>query len=147
MLDEADRARTRGRQLSLFKSKRQRGTVIPSSKEFALHCMVADTVRRWILPGWIWTHFPAGEARTAITGSRLKRMGLNRGFPDFQFFHRDGACCFLELKRKGSRLDEYQDGVASHLKAAGHRHLVTDSFDTAIASLVEWKILRGMKIQ
>src|SRR6185436_8224446 len=48
-------------QLNLFKGKRQRGTQPPPPKEFALHCMVADTVRRWILPGWIWTHFPAGE--------------------------------------------------------------------------------------
>ena len=77
----------RVRQLSLFKGRKQRGVAPPPPKEFALHCAVADTVRRWILPGWIWTHFPAGEARSAITGARLKRMGLARGFPDLLFFH------------------------------------------------------------
>jgi hypothetical protein len=143
-------------QLSLFKSKRQRGTAPPPPKEFALHCMVADTVRRWILPGWIWTHFPAGEARPAeiiggkrvsITGARLKRMGLNSGFPDFQFFHWSGRCCFLELKRKGGTLDEDQSHIAMHLIRAGHGYLLTDKFDDAIATLVDWKILRGMEVQ
>ena len=143
-------------QLSLFKSKRQRGTQPPPPLEFALHCSVADTVRRWILPGWIWTHFPAGEARpsqiikgkrVSLTGARLMRMGLNTGFPDFQFFHIEGGCAFLELKRKGNSLDEDQEIIADHLKRAGHHYLVTDRFDVAIAALVEWKILRGMKVQ
>jgi hypothetical protein len=143
-------------QLSLFKSKRQRGTQPPPPLEFALHCSVADTVLRWILPGLIWTHFPAGEARpsqiikgkrVSLTGARLMRMGLNTGFPDFQFFHIEGVCAFLELKRKGNGLDEDQEKIADHLKRAGHHYLVTDRFDVAIAALVEWKILRGMKVQ
>jgi hypothetical protein len=143
-------------QLSLFKSKRQRGTQPPPPKEFALHCAVADTVKRWVEPGWIWTHFPAGEARPAqiiagkrvsITGIRLMRMGLNTGFPDFQFFHIAGAVCFLELKRQGNDLDDRQSAVAEHLKQAGHGYLVTDKFKDAISQLVKWKVLRGITVQ
>jgi hypothetical protein len=143
-------------QLSLFKGKRQRGTRPPPPKEFALHCAVADTVRRWILPGWIWSHFPAGEARphevirgerVSLTGARLQRMGLNPGFPDFQFFHLQGRCCFLELKRQGGDLSEEQVAIAKHLIRAGHGYLMTNSFDDAIATLVDWRILRGMKVQ
>jgi hypothetical protein len=143
-------------QLSLFKSKRQRGTLPPPPKEFALHCSVADMVRRWILPGWVWSHFPAGEARpheiingkrVSLTGARLKRMGLNTDFPDFQFFHVRGRCCFLELKRKGEIANEGQAAMAVHLIRAGHGYLCTDSFDDAIATLVDWQILRGMKVQ
>lgn len=143
-------------QLNLFKGKRQRGTQPPPPLEFALHCMVADMVRRWILPGWIWTHFPAGEARpheiirgkrVSLTGARLMRMGLNTGFPDFQFFHLTGRCCFLELKRRGQTADEDQAKVAMHLIRAGHGYLLTDSFDDAIATLVDWKILQGMRVQ
>ena len=143
-------------QLNLFKSKRQRGTMPPPPKEFALHCMVADMVRRWIMPGWIWTHFPAGEARpseiirgkrVSLTGARLQRMGLNTGFPDFQFFHISGACKFLELKRKGETTDEDQTRIALHLIRAGHGYLLTDSFDDAIGVLVDWGILKGMKVQ
>ena len=97
-------------QLNLFKSKRQRGTMPPPPLEFALHCAVADTVRRWILPGWIWTHFPAGEARpseiirgkrVSLTGARLQRMGLNTSFPDFQFFHIKGRCWLSGAEAKG----------------------------------------------
>jgi hypothetical protein len=143
-------------QMNLFKGKRQRGTQPLPPKEFALHCAVADTVRRWILPGWVWTHFPAGEARPAqiikgkrvsLTGMRLMRMGLNTGFPDFQFFHVGGRCCFLELKRKGNTADEDQARIAVHLIRAGHGYLLTDSYDDAIAVLVDWQVLRGMKVQ
>lgn len=129
-------------QLSLFKGKRQRGMALPPPKEFALHCMVADLLRRWIMPGWIWTHFPAGEARSPLTGARLQRMGLARGFPDFLFFHGAGRCCFLELKRRGGRLSEEQEAIGAHLAAAGHGYLVTDDFDVAVAQLKDWKILR-----
>jgi hypothetical protein len=143
-------------QLNLFKGKRQRGTQPPPPLEFALHCAVADTVRRWILPGWIWTHFPAGEdrphrfvrgKRISITGARLKRMGLNTGFPDFQFFHLSGRCCFLELKRRGNFADDDQLHIGIHLMRAGHGYLCTDSFNDAIATLVGWRILRGIEVQ
>jgi hypothetical protein len=143
-------------QLNLFKSRRQRGTQPPPPKEFALHCVVADTVRRWILPGWIWTHFPAGEARPheivggkriSMTGARLRRMGLNPGFPDFQFFHAQGRCAFLELKRHGEVGTEEQDSIGAHLKNAGHDYLLTDKIEEAIASLVAWGVLRSIKVQ
>jgi hypothetical protein len=80
------------RQLSLFGSKRQRGKAPPTPLEFALHCSIADVLRRWIMPGWKFTHVPAGEARPAVinkqgkrvspAGERLKRMGLSEGWPD-----------------------------------------------------------------
>lgn len=143
-------------QLSLFKGKRQRGTKLPPPKEFNMHCMVADTVRRWILPGWIWTHFPAGEERptqiiggkrVCLSGARLARMGLRPGFPDFMFFHAGGWCAFLELKRRGNSLDENQREIAEHLRRGGHGYLCTDRFEDAVAQLVKWEIVRGMHVQ
>ena len=113
-------------------------------------------VRRWIMPGWIWTHFPAGEARphqivkgrrVSLTGARLQRMGLNPGFPDFQFFHVKGACKFLELKRRGEKANEVQAEIAMHLIRAGHGYLLTDSLDDAVATLKDWGILRGVQMQ
>jgi len=146
-----------GTQLSLFKGKRQRGEGVPPPREFAIHCALADMIRRWIMPGWVWTHFPAGEARPAvsyagrrvsITGFRLKRMGLNPGFPDFQFFSVEGPCAFLELKRQGQKLSDEQQEIAEALIAAGHLYLVTDDFKEAVERLTAWGVLRaGVAVQ
>jgi hypothetical protein len=107
------------RQLHLFKGKRQRGAEPPSPGEYQLHCAVADVVRRWPMPGWIYTHIASGEKRDMETAARLKRMGVVAGWPDLQFFGPQGQVCFVELKAKGGRLSEAQAAVASHLVDAG----------------------------
>jgi hypothetical protein len=146
----------RPRQLHLFRSRKQRGQAAPAPSEFSLHVTIADLLRRWILPGWKWSHFPAGEERpsqiiggkrVSFADARLKRMGLNRGFPDFMFFHADGRVCFLELKRRGETLDDDQAVIAEHMIRAGHGYLWTASFDDAIATLVSWRVLRGISVQ
>lgn len=101
--------------------------------------------------------FPAGEERPAriirgkrvsITGARLKRMGLHRGFPDFQFFHNSGRCAFLELKRRGETLDDEQDEIAAHLIAAGHGYLCSSDYREVIETLKGWGVLRsGIHVQ
>jgi len=137
-----------GRQLSLFKGKRQRGLRPPSAKEFALHCMVADTVRRFILPGWVFTHIASGEKRDMVTAVRLKRMGVAPGWPDLMFFHDEGCVCFLELKRRGGRQTEAQAAIAEFLRDAGHQYNCVDNFNDAVSTLKAWGIVRsGIKIQ
>jgi hypothetical protein len=136
------------RQLHLFGNKRQRGTAPPSPSEYQLHCAVVDTVRRWIMPGWIYTHVASGERRDQVTAGRLKRMGVVPGWPDLQFFGPHGQVCFVELKAKGGRLSEAQAAVASHLVAAGHGYLCSDSFDDIVATLKDWGIVRsGIQVQ
>ena len=75
-------------------SHKQRGPLLPSPSEFSLHVTIADVLRRWALPGVEWTHFPAGELRTAATAGKLARMGTRRGWADFQIFHADGRVSF-----------------------------------------------------
>jgi len=134
------------RQLHLFRSKRQRGVAAPAPLEFAVHCMVADTLRRWATPGWIWTHLPMGERRDAVTGARLKRMGVQPGWPDLllippagpKFWQRPH---YLELKRRGGKLTEHQAGFALWCKLNGCPHEVCDSYDAAVKTLKQWGAL------
>lgn len=130
-------------QLNLFKGKRQRGTKPPPPREFALHCAVADTLRCSIVPGWRYTHIPLGEYRTPATAGRLKRMGVVGGFPDFMFLHIEGRVCFLELKRRGEKLNDTQASMASFLRLAGHGYEWTDDYRSAVAVLQEWGVVRA----
>jgi hypothetical protein len=135
-------------QLHLFKSKRQRGTAPPSASEFQLQCAVADTVRRWINPHWIFTHIPSGERRDIITASRLKRMGVVPGFPDLAFFGPDRRTCWVELKAKGGRLSADQGYIAARLIAAGHGYLCSSDYRDIIETLKGWGVLRaGITVQ
>jgi hypothetical protein len=133
-----------GRQLDIFKGRKQRGTQLPSPKEYELHCMVADALHRWCHPDWRYTHMPAGEYRTPATAARLMRMGVTRGWPDFQFFSMvpGSAPQFLELKRKGSRMTPDQEDLARHLRAGGCGHHVVDNFDDALRVLRDAGIVR-----
>lgn len=137
------------RQLSLFKGKRQRGVKPPAPLEFASHCVIADLLRRWCSPMWIWTHMPAGEHRNVVTAVRLKRMGLRPGWPDFQFAGPDGVTFFLELKRGGSgRVSEAQAEVIAHLTVCKHNILVTSSVNDAVATLKDLGILpKSIEVQ
>jgi hypothetical protein len=141
------------RQLHLFRSKRQRGTVAPAPLEFAVHCMVADTLRRWATPGWIWTHLPMGERRDAVTGARLKRMGTQPGWPDLllipPLLGGDKARPhFLELKRRGGRLTEHQAGFALWCKLNDCPHEVADSYEAAVKILQAWgALMHRVKVQ
>ena len=143
-------------QLSLFKGKRQRGVKRPPSKEFATHCMVADMLRRWQTPGWRWSHFPAGEWRHPATAMRLKRMGVQVGWPDFillsprehlvdgeQYVRAHGITHFLELKREGSKLTDWQHSFMEFCTLNGYPYVWCDNFADAIACLKNWGALRA----
>jgi hypothetical protein len=143
------------RQLSLFKSKRQRGIAPPPPLEFQTHATLADICKRWINPRWKFTHLPLGEEREhrvnpstgkrySLTGQRLRRMGLSAGWPDFIFVGPNAQVFWLELKRfKTGRLSEDQSEVLAHLVACGFAVLVTTSLDDAVATLKQAGILRS----
>ncbi len=130
------------RQLHLFKGKRQRGVTLPRAKEFELHCMVADVLRRWINLGWCYTHMPMGERRDMVTAMRLKRMGTTPGWPDFVFFGPRSRVVWLELKRPGGgQLSSDQDIRAAQLEECGHTFLCTNDFQMAIDMLRDHDIV------
>jgi hypothetical protein len=136
------------RQLHLFRGKRQRGSAAPAPSEYQLHCAVVDTVKRWILPGWIFSHIASGEKRDPVTAARLQRMGVTPGFPDLVFFGAGGQVCFIELKAKAGRISDAQAAIAAHLIRAGHGYLCSSDYRDVVETLKAWGVLRaGIHVQ
>jgi hypothetical protein len=141
------------RQLRLFGPRRQRGVAVDySPSEFQLHCAVADTLRRWSAPNWVFTHMPLGEERTAAAGARLARMGTMPGWPDLILLspndHPIQRPHFLELKRRGGRLTELQAAFQLWCRLNGCPFAVADSYASAVEVLKKWGALRtGVNVQ
>jgi hypothetical protein len=129
-------------QLHLFKSRRQVGERAPLPLERNSHIAVADALRVGCEPGWLWTHFPAGEYRSEQTGALLKRMGLQRGWPDFLLIGPDGDHCWLELKRGKAPLTWEQKAFRDEMQIRGVEWALARSFDEAIEALRVWGALR-----
>jgi hypothetical protein len=121
---------------------RARKAPVARPKECALQCAVADVLRRHALPSWRWSHFPAGEWRGVVTGARLKRMGLMRGFPDFQVISPAGLFHGLELKRAGEILTDDQEAFQLWCIRNGIPYSVCWTIDEALAVLDAWGCLR-----
>ena len=133
------------RQLSLFKSRRQRGSLPPPAPEFDIQCMVVEDLRRFGHPDWIWGHPASGERRDIVTAARLKRMGVNRGFPDLLLWDELGRSYFLELKRSGATLSDAQQVIADKCRNRPHiTHAVAYSYQEARRILIAWGALRGI---
>jgi len=86
--------------------------------EFRLACVVAGYLARALPVEALWTAFPAGEARSAITGARLKRMGLQRGWPDYLIIYR-GKLLGVELKAGSGTATTEQSFVGCAMIAHG----------------------------
>ena len=133
------------RQLNLFKSRRQRGSLPPPAPEFNIQCMVADDLRRFAHPEWQLTHIPNGGLRNKITAYQLKRAGTKPGWPDMLLLDPFGRPHFLELKRKTGRMSEAQEAFASWRNARQLvAHAVAYSYQEARRILITWGALRGI---
>jgi hypothetical protein len=131
-------------ELAEGRKPRARKAPVAQPRESLLQCAVADLLQRHALPDWKWTHFPAGERRDIITGARLKRFGLQRGWPDLQLLSPDGRYHGLELKRTGESLTDDQE--AFQLWAIRHAVAYSVAFNSeqAFAVLTAWGALRSI---
>lgn len=107
---------------------------------------VADALRIACAPGWLWTHFPAGEHRTGLAGIRLYRMGLNRGWPDFLLIHPRGVLHALELKKGTAALRPDQRVFRDAMQERGVPWAVARSLEEALHQLTEWGALQKLRI-
>jgi hypothetical protein len=138
-----------GRQLDLLRGPRQRGRRLPSPSEFSVHCLVAQTLERWLVPGWTWWHPPNGELRETPTAIRLKRMGVRPGVSDFHLIGPPHASLHaLELKRRGSKPTLAQAAFLQKVRTAGGYAAWVDSYEGAIDILTVWGALpRSFEVQ
>ena len=110
---------------------------------FRLACVVADWFRLNLPATALWTAFPAGEHRSAITGARLKRMGVQRGWPDYILIYQ-GRTFGIELKAPKGKLSEHQKDVADAFTANGCGWTVARTLDEVEAFLIDQGVpLRG----
>ena len=65
------------------------------------------------------------------------------GWPDLLIAGPRRQMVFLEMKRRGGRLNEAQAAMRDHLSDCGFDYLCTDSVDVAIGWLKARGILRG----
>jgi hypothetical protein len=130
--------------LKIMEGKRARPRKAPLTvpKEYRLQTDVADVLKDHAIPTWRWSHFPAGERHDVRTGARLKRMGLQKGWPDFQLVSPRGLFHALELKRVGEELTEEQQDFQVWCCRFGVPHSVACSLNDALAVLDAWGVLR-----
>jgi hypothetical protein len=113
----------------------------PAPKEFALHLAVADHLRAFAHPEWRWSHYPAGEKRDPRAASKLKAMGLQRGWPDFLLIAPGGRLHALEIKRRGEAMTEEQEDFEVWCREQGVPFACPDDLREAVAILSEWGVV------
>jgi hypothetical protein len=112
------------------------------SPETQIHCAICDHLRLRAKPDVLWLHVPNGERRDAITGAKLKRMGVLPGAADLLIWH-GGVAFALELKSPSGRLSEAQLEFMARFADAGGHTAVAEGIDRALACLESWGLLRG----
>ena len=88
--------------------------------EYQLQVSVADFLS-WALPDNIpFTHLPMGGKRDKATAGKLKAMGVNPGWPDFEILIPDGVTLRIEMKTEKGVLSKAQEAFHERAKALGH---------------------------
>lgn len=107
-------------------------------------------VERYLRHAWPedlpYTHFPAGEKRDERTGGKLKRMGLKRGWPDFQFILPNGQAAFIELKRpRKGRASDVQIDLRQQLVSLRCGYAICRSVEEVETAVTRWLTAFGRK--
>jgi hypothetical protein len=120
---------------------RLRRARVQAPKEIKLHVHVADLLRDHCLPEWRWTHINR-KAANAREGAILKKMGANRGWPDFILVSPYGSIRCLELKRLGEETSGDQEEFRLWCSQCGIPHVVAWTMDQVHEAFMNWRCLR-----
>jgi hypothetical protein len=111
-------------------------------KEVAIHGAIVDALRRFGKSDWAWSHFPAGELRGSATGAKLKRLGLQPGWPDLILVAPGGRFHALEIKRAGGVVSDDQQAFLIWCSANDVPNAIVRTVDEALDVLGRWGALR-----
>jgi hypothetical protein len=112
----------------------------PPISEITIHYGVAALLNLTLPSRILWTHFPAGEVRSARTGAKLRRMGLKPGWPDFILLDTEtGYMYCLEVKTRVGALSAPQKAWKAQFdRSPTSRYAVVRSTEEAKQVIDEW---------
>ena len=123
-----------------LKSKLPKKSKLPALSENQIHSQIAQLLARALPVKVMWWHTPNGEARTAATGAKLKRMGVKPGVPDFLLYDRaTGFLHCIEVKADSGYLSDAQKGwMDLFTSSPTGRYAVARSMGEALNILHDW---------
>lgn len=125
--------------------KRPKQKVLPAPSEAVVHAAVVQHLVLRAPPTVYWYHVPNGEKRDAVTGARLKKLGVRAGVPDLALVI-GGRAHFLELKRlRGGRLSPSQAVARDLIAMSGATYSVAHGIDEALHTLESWGALGSIR--
>lgn len=111
------------------------------SQQAALYCWAQQNFNRYPELKYMFA-IPNGEARTIITGARLKAAGVKSGVPDIflPVFKSGVPGLFIEMKREGSGgfLSKEQCQFFAYLRKAGYRCEECHGWEEAVKVIEEY---------
>lgn len=106
-----------------------------ASPEYDLQCAVVQHLKRRQKPGVFFFAVPNGEKRSAITGARLKKMGVRAGVADLVVLV-NGTAFGIELKASAKgRQSPAQVVAGREWEDAGGEYFIASSLDDALELL------------
>jgi len=128
--------------LAQGRKPRLRKAAASRPKEIVLQYDVAKVLREHCLPDWQWTHIASGELRDVRTATKLKRMGVRRGWPDFVLVPPTGQMHCLELKREGEQLTDDQQAFQLWCIRNNVPHSVCRTMKEVLYLFENWNCVR-----
>jgi len=85
-----------------------------------------------------WFHVPNGGKRDAITGARLKMMGVKPGVADIIILGPNAFCGYIELKSKTGRQSKSQEEFQEIVEGFGFTYELARDHEAVIAIVKNW---------
>lgn len=110
-----------------------------SEPEFVLQVQIIEALKKILLASVCFTAFPAGGGGR-IRGAKLKKAGLNPGWPDIQLIAADGRYYGMEVKTQKGRLSPAQKALHRRLEENNCKVAVVRSVEEAMDAVNDWKL-------